>query len=805
MVRRRFTVERLRLWLLLGAALLVAVIAAFLWYAHYRTHKFLKDLPGKLGAEITQETDAFTYSQSVQGRTIYTIHAAKAVQRKDGKITLRDVTMVLYGRKADRLDRISGSEFEYDKAAGVIRAMGEVHIDLQAPGAAPVVGAGKGDANVKRDFDDAHDEGPGSKLIHVKTSGLVFMEKLGEAATSAPIEFAAGGMKGHAVGAAYNSDAGVLVLESAVKLSMMRDGKPVDVDAGRAELDREGNLAVLTRVRYVAATEQGSAERVVVHLRSDGTAERMEASGDVALVRVGGGTVKAPRVDVTLNAASQAQDAMVTGGVQYALDGAKRQAQGSAAGMHVAFDEKGRARTAELTKNVRMHERALNDAGVWEERELTAAAADAVFGEDGKKCVLRSATANGGARLVMTGASGIAAKSSAANQTTLLAADVLRSEFVVAGGVQRISRLHGVGSTRVESRGADGALQTSTGDALEVAFGDAKRGAAQISSAVQTGHVVVLQTAAAKGSVAATSARASAERAEYDSANDRLVLSGDTIFADEQMVMRANRLTVNREGGTALADGSVRGTYVQSGGGDPIHVVAEHAEMQRVTKTAVFRGGKAAARLWLGGSQVMAPVIEFAQTEQRLTAHGDATGMVRTVLASRDNVAGGAKGSAKNGGVLRVTSRDLVYVDAERRADFTGSVAVANATGTFKAARAVVFLEPVAVAKASKSKPVIGSDTLLSGNVQRVVADGGVRFDQPGRVATGEQMVYTAYDGKFELTGTAETPPKVVDAEQGTVTGASLIFHAGDDSVVVSSGTNGAGGQRVRTETKVKH
>src|SRR5271168_2108268 len=125
------SVERLRIWLLAGASLLVVGIAAFLGYPHYRTHRFLAELPAKLGADVRQETNAFTYSQSVQGRTVYTNHAAKMIQRKDGKVTLRDVGIVLYGRvqdQSDRVDRIYGKEFEYDQSAGVVRAMGEVHI-----------------------------------------------------------------------------------------------------------------------------------------------------------------------------------------------------------------------------------------------------------------------------------------------------------------------------------------------------------------------------------------------------------------------------------------------------------------------------------------------------------------------------------------------------------------------------------------------------------------------------------------------------------------------------------------------------
>jgi lipopolysaccharide export system protein LptA len=44
-------------------------------------------------------------------------------------------------------------------------------------------------------------------------------------------------------------------------------------------------------------------------------------------------------------------------------------------------------------------------------------------------------------------------------------------------------------------------------------------------------------------------------------------------------------------------------------------------------------------------------------------------------------------------------------------------------------------------------------------------------------------------------------PPKVIDEAQGTVTGASLRFKSGDDSVEVLSGD---GSQRVRTETRMK-
>src|SRR5215470_14322048 len=129
------SVERLRRWLLAGAGLLILVITGFLGIAHYRSHRFLANLPGKLGIDVRQEADSYTYSQTVKGKTVFTVHAAKAIQHKDGKYTLHDVGIAVYGQGEDRVDRIYGKEFELDQAAGVVRAMGEVHLDLQAPAA----------------------------------------------------------------------------------------------------------------------------------------------------------------------------------------------------------------------------------------------------------------------------------------------------------------------------------------------------------------------------------------------------------------------------------------------------------------------------------------------------------------------------------------------------------------------------------------------------------------------------------------------------------------------------------------------
>ena len=199
---------------------------------------------GKLGATITKEFNGYTWSQSDGRRTIFTMHAAKAVQHKDGKYTLHDVNMILYGHKGDRADRISGDQFEYDTSAEVVTAVGIVHLDLQGPAPSdPTSEASKHLAGPSTTADNHSDAVGRDRLIHVKTSGLVYMKKLGVAATKEGVEFAFGGFTGHAVGAEYSSDTGHLVLQSSITVSGLDKGRPIALSSSHGELDRANNLA----------------------------------------------------------------------------------------------------------------------------------------------------------------------------------------------------------------------------------------------------------------------------------------------------------------------------------------------------------------------------------------------------------------------------------------------------------------------------------------------------------------------------------------------------------------------------------
>ena len=144
------------------------------------------------------------------------------------------------------------------------------------------------------------------RLIHVTTSGLVFLQKLGVAATDKEIEFESGGMTGHAVGADYSSDTGVVVLHSAVRVNGLQHDRPVVLTATHAVLDRPGQTMVLSQAKYVSVPEDtgegqtAQAQHVVVHLGRMDRLNGSEGDGDVTLTNGAGGSVTAPRGEMTL-------------------------------------------------------------------------------------------------------------------------------------------------------------------------------------------------------------------------------------------------------------------------------------------------------------------------------------------------------------------------------------------------------------------------------------------------------------------------------------------------------------------------
>ena len=158
--------------------------------------------------------------------------------------------------------------------------------------------------------------------------------------------------------------------------------------------------------------------------------------------------------------------------------------------------------------------------------------------------------------------------------------------------------------------------------------------------------------------------------------------------------------------------------------------------------------------------------------------------------------------------MIRVLSHDLLYSNADGKAQFNGSVQIESGGETVHARSATAFLEPAPTSSSAKPPPpaASASPVSLDGRIDRVVATGDVVLDQPGRRATGNQLIYTAQDGSVLLTGAPAAVPRVVDTDHGTTVSAyAFRFHLGDESIEALSSLPGdPNHDRVRTEAPAR-
>ncbi len=367
-----------------------------------------------------------------------------------------------------------------------------------------------------------------------------------------------------------------------------------------------------------------------------------------------------------------------------------------------------------------------------------------------------------------------------AGQKTVVTAGKFTANFT---GKNRLATLHGepdakivsstiVSSTIVSSTGAGNSNvkpqpdRVSTSNVLDVVF--LPEGG--VSSITQSGSLAYVDG----------TEKAWAQRGEYTTTDQMLVLNGSPRVVDNGMTTTAQILRLNRATGDAFAEGNVKSTYsdlkAQPDGGilassDPIHVTSRSMTAHKSSAVAVYTGD---ARLWQDANIVEAPTLQFDRDHRSLVAQGTSSQPVSTVLVQVD----------KDGKVspVRITSARLNYADADRTIFLDGGVTAKATDATITGPQMTVYLK-------ARNQSQTGSQSVASnatpGQVERIVAEHGVVITQPTRHANGEKLVYTAADDRFVLTGAAGNLPSIFDAERGKITGDSLTFYRHDDRVLV--------------------
>src|SRR5487761_1424593 len=341
----RWTIERLRLAIIVVAALLVLCILGSIVYGRWRIRRVVQDLPSRLGIQIKSTSRDFTYSKTEGGRKIFTLHAARAISFKTGgRVELHDVEIDMYNRQNDQADTISGKDFEYDQNNQIVIAQGEAHITLHAPPPAHPAPAKNAEA----------------QIIHVTTHGLVFHQKTGEATCNGEVDFQYSNSTGMALGAQYFSKTGQLILESQVVLTTEMQSRSAVVHASRAIYDRESAQAHLVQPRYLSTgsrgDQHGSASAATVYLRPDGSAERMDAQGSVEIGSADGTGVRSASMRLDLDENNQPQQAHFYAGVELTQNQPTQQTVGRGREAVVDFDGNGHAKQVTLDGDVNLRQ-----------------------------------------------------------------------------------------------------------------------------------------------------------------------------------------------------------------------------------------------------------------------------------------------------------------------------------------------------------------------------------------------------------------------------------------------------------------
>src|ERR1700675_512455 len=260
--------SRLRRWFALGAILMIATVVGMYFYARWRAHKVVHDIPAKIGLDIQQTAEGFSISKSVEGRTLFTVSASKAVQFKGGgRAELHNVKIVIYGKDAGRFDRITGDDFEYDPASGNVSAKGTVLIDLEANPEGMRHSAQTAPAQTK-------------DPIHLETNGLVFNKNTGNASATGKIVFQTPQASGSAVGIEYVAKTGTMTLLSSVALDVSRP-QALRLNADHGVISKQPRQVVLAAVRLTRERQQLQSDQATFFLREDNTVDRILAEGNV--------------------------------------------------------------------------------------------------------------------------------------------------------------------------------------------------------------------------------------------------------------------------------------------------------------------------------------------------------------------------------------------------------------------------------------------------------------------------------------------------------------------------------------------
>ena len=727
--------------------LLILVILAGVGYTYYvQKTTQARSTPAKprsLPDNVSSLATDWVHAPTKNGLPTYEIKAKNYRMSADGnRVELEGVTLKLFTKDAKNFDEVKSAKADFDTGNGVLVSEGDVEITRGIPA------------------DPAEAAKRASKLMVIKTSGVFYESKSGKVFTEKPASFKFERGEGQSTGAEYDPSSRELHMRKDVRLKWFHPTKPMDIEAGSLVYkEADSQVWLLEWSKFRRSTLSMEAGPATINIE-DGAIRNMSTNN-----ARGVDAQKERKVEYSANLLN----------LKFTEEGVVEDVVGDGDAKLVST-----AKAAQTT--------------------VTSQKLDLDFNAAGEDAVLTKATA--------TGSAVVESRPILQPRVTPPDTRVLKSEIVslhMRPGGEEIEKLqadapgtidflpnrpgqkkrHMEGENILLQYGADNQIQSFSATSVTTRTDPEQvKGKPAGPPAITSSKQMNAQFDPKSGAMSRLEQwddfryqegqrQAKAERAVLDQGTDQITLTGSARVWDPTGSTAAKTIVMTQKSGDVRADGDVASTRIpdkkkpQSGGAmlagdEPLQAKAAHMTSSDDNQQIRYEGK---ALMWQGSNRLQADRIDIDRKTGKLEAQGNVTSQLLDKAETQKR---------KKGQVFTVVKApNMVYLDKERVAHYTGGVVLTRAAMTVNSRELRAFLK-------EDEKGGGGS------SLDHAFADGAVKIVDvtPDRTRTGasEHAEYYVPDSKVVLNG---GEPELIDSAKGTTRGRQLTYFSDSDKLIV--------------------
>ena len=698
--------------------------------------------PARLGDQVLAITEGYQYINSVNGKTLFKVVAAKDISYVSGRHELEKLELTGYDKDGKESGRVKADKGDYQQDKELVNFNGHV-VATNADG------------------------------LEVSTEALKYDTKNEIATSDVAVNFKRESLSGSSHGAtlrvkektlALAKDAHVIIAPKAP------NSPPLDLKGDKADYLQIDGIVKFTGKAQVTQGEQfGKADMITGFYRKNSDQiERVEARGNSYLKSQEKGKqqeIAARDLDFFFDDQQRLLKAIATGkAVARSLE---KDAPRELSAERIEANYKPQDKVSEITSlvtngrtimKITPSEKTEKNA----ERVIEADAANVTYHPGGK--YLAKAEANGNAVMTVT-----PLVSTPKAEVKKLRAPKFVADFYDSGNDIKtfVAETNAVAEFTPMQLDKKRVKRTLTGSKMTATFEPKVQ---EVVEVIVDGNAKLNEG----------ERHATAAKANYLAATHTTLMRGKPQLWDSVARTDAQEIDANIETGESVARGRVRTTYYSQDAtkgaapfkknNAPVFVSSDRATFRHREAAAKYEGN---ARAWQDDNFVRGDVLELDNGERTMIATGNAQS---AIYSFEREVEPGKKEIVPVFGA----AEQIHYFDSNRLIRYTNKVKIRQGTDQIDSVKAEVTLDE-------------------EHKMTRFVAAQEVVLTQPQRTGKGDQLEYTAATDEAILTGNLAT---IEDREhEATSKGARLTLHLRDARITAN---DEGGTKRVKTVHRVK-